>query len=198
MLHNSKTINICTVYTIEKLFKISNTRVVSFYAVEVSARGQISKGNRSRLQSFLLKTCSASRDSLKSLVNAASKASLLSSYSIFAARREPTWENPAPMIVRWFVVSRFYSFFFNYYSFVSFMIIIGALVSDLYQALSAQRAFNQLDNLLSLASPFSFVFNLEYKSTTLRSVFWLTSTFFNIAAELKELGCRKWLLAVVI
>ena len=79
---------------------LSNTRVVSFYAVEVSARGQISKGNRSRLQSFFFKTCSTSRDSLKSLVNAASKASLLSSYSIFAARREPTWENPAPMIVR--------------------------------------------------------------------------------------------------
>ena len=81
---------------------LANTRVVSFYSVEVSARGQITKGNRSRLQSFLLKTCSPSspRGSLKSLVNAASKASLLSSFSIFAARREPMWENPAPMIVR--------------------------------------------------------------------------------------------------
>ena len=79
---------------------LSCTRVVSFYSVEVSARGQISKGNRSRLRSFLLKTCSPSRGSLKSLINTASKASLLSSYSIFAARREPTWENPAPMIVR--------------------------------------------------------------------------------------------------
>ena len=79
---------------------LTSTRVVSFYPIEVSARGQITKGNRSRLQSFLLKSCSASRGCLKSLVNTASKASLLSSYSIFAARHEPTWEDPAPMVVR--------------------------------------------------------------------------------------------------
>ena len=78
---------------------LSNTRVVSFFSIEVSARGQITKANRSRLKCFLLKTCFPSRVCLKALVNAASKASLLSSYSIFAARREPTWEDPAPMVV---------------------------------------------------------------------------------------------------
>ena len=77
---------------------LANTLVVSFCSVVVSARGQVTKRNHSRLQSFLLKTCSPSspRGSPKSLVNAVSKASL-SSYSIFAARREPMWENPAPM-----------------------------------------------------------------------------------------------------
>ena len=29
-----------------------------------------------------------------------SKAAILSSYSIFAARREPSWENPTPLTVQ--------------------------------------------------------------------------------------------------
>ena len=79
---------------------LSQTRVVSFFSVEVSARGQITKENRSRLKCFLLKTCSAQRGVFKSLIDVASKAALLSSYSLFAARKEPTWEDPAPLVVR--------------------------------------------------------------------------------------------------
>ena len=79
---------------------LSQTRVVSFFPIEVSARGQLSKENRSRLKCFLLKSCSDPRPISKSIIRISSKAALLSSYSIFSARREPTWEDPAPLIVR--------------------------------------------------------------------------------------------------
>ena len=80
---------------------LSQNYVVSFFSVEVSARGQIDKENHSRLKGFLLKCCTGTgRDVPKSLIRVSSKAALLSSYSIFSARREPTWENPAPLTVR--------------------------------------------------------------------------------------------------
>ena len=79
---------------------LSQRYIVSFFSIEVSARGQISKDNRSRLKSFLFKCCTYTGNLSKSLVRISSKAALLSSYSIFAARREPTWENPAPLSVR--------------------------------------------------------------------------------------------------
>ena len=79
---------------------LSRTRVASFYSIEVSARGQVTKENNSRLKSFLLKCCSDSRAVSKKITNIASKAALLSSYSIFCARKEPTWENPAPIVIR--------------------------------------------------------------------------------------------------
>ena len=79
---------------------LSRTRVVSFFAIEVSARGQIFKDNRSRLSSFLFKCCSGPRSLTKSMLNIASKSALLSSYSIFCARMEPTWENPAPLVLQ--------------------------------------------------------------------------------------------------
>ena len=73
---------------------------VNFFSVEVSARGQITKENRARLKSFLFKSCSYTGNVSKDLVRVSSKAAILSSYSIFMARREPTWEDPAPLIVR--------------------------------------------------------------------------------------------------
>ena len=73
--------------------------IVSFYSVEVSARGQVSKDNRSRLKSFVFKCCMAANTTPKSVLRISSKAALLSSYSIFSARREPTWEDPAPLTV---------------------------------------------------------------------------------------------------
>ena len=79
---------------------LSHTHVVSFFSIEVSARGQVTKENRSRLKCFLHKCCSCPRDLSKDFIRISSKTSLLSSYSIFSARREPTWENPAPLIVR--------------------------------------------------------------------------------------------------
>ena len=78
---------------------LAQTRVVSFFSIEVSARGQLTKENRSRLKCFLMKSCNGSNALFKSLVNFASKASLLTSYSIFSARKEPTWEDPSPLVV---------------------------------------------------------------------------------------------------
>ena len=78
---------------------LSQTHLVSFYSVEVSARGQVTKENMSRLKSFLFKCCYGTH-SFKALTRIASKAALLTSYSIFSARREPTWEDPTPLIVR--------------------------------------------------------------------------------------------------
>ena len=79
---------------------LARTHIVSFFPIEVSVRGQISKENRSRLNSFLFKCCSDPRNISKSFLNVASKTALLSSYSIFCARKEPTWENPAPLVLR--------------------------------------------------------------------------------------------------
>ena len=47
---------------------LSQTRVVSFFSVEVSARGQISKENRTRLKCFLHKYCSDSKAISRSVV----------------------------------------------------------------------------------------------------------------------------------
>ena len=79
---------------------LSQRYVVSFYSVEVSARGQVTKDNQARLKSFVFKCYTGSSFSFKSVTRVSSKAALLSSYSIFSARREPTWEDPAPLVVR--------------------------------------------------------------------------------------------------
>ena len=74
--------------------------IVHFFSVEVSARGQITKENKSRLKSFFFKSCNGTAHVSKSLIRISSKAALLSSYSIFSARREPSWEDPPLLIVR--------------------------------------------------------------------------------------------------
>ena len=79
---------------------ISQRFVTSFYSIEVSARGQITKDNRSRLKGFLFKCCVPCREAPKALTRVSSKAALLSSFSIFAARREPSWENPTPLSIQ--------------------------------------------------------------------------------------------------
>ena len=79
---------------------LSSNYVVSFYSIEVSARGQITKENRSRLKSFFFKCCMGTNSVAKALINLSSKAALLTSYSIFSARREPSWEDPPPLILK--------------------------------------------------------------------------------------------------
>ena len=79
---------------------LSNNHIVSFYSVEVSARGQISKDNHPRLKSFVFKCCGSAGHIAKPLIRVSSKAALLSSYSIFSARREPMWEDPLPLTVK--------------------------------------------------------------------------------------------------
>ena len=79
---------------------LSGIFIVHFFSVEISARGHVTKENQSRLKSFLFRTCNGTAGIAKSLIRICSKAALLSSYSIFSARREPTWEDPPPLIVR--------------------------------------------------------------------------------------------------
>ena len=78
---------------------LSQSRIVHLFSIEVSARGQVSKENQSRLKGFFFKCCNGPSHVAKSLIRVSSKAALLASYSIFSARREPTWEDPPPLIV---------------------------------------------------------------------------------------------------
>ena len=79
---------------------LSRDFTVFHFSIEVSARGQVTKSNRARLKEFAFRCCSDSRSIAKSLVTNSSKAALLSSYSIFSARKEPAWASPRPLIVR--------------------------------------------------------------------------------------------------
>ena len=73
---------------------------VSQFSVEITVRGQVTKANRARLKSFAYRCCNDSRDVTKLLLKNCLKASLLCSYSIFTARKEPSWTGPSPLIVR--------------------------------------------------------------------------------------------------
>ena len=79
---------------------LAHDYLVSFFSIEVSARGQVTKENRSRLKSFFFKCCVGPNHVTKSLIRVSSKAALLSSYSLFSARREPTWEDLLPLTVK--------------------------------------------------------------------------------------------------
>ena len=78
---------------------------VRYYPVEVSVRGQVTKGNKARFKSFIYECCNNPRPVFKLLISHCSKLSLLASFSIFSARKEPTWSSPSPLTVRWFAYS---------------------------------------------------------------------------------------------
>ena len=73
---------------------------VFHFSVEVSVRGQVSKGNRARLKSFIYRCCRDPKKVTAPLISNCSKLSLLCSYSIFCARKEPTWTSPQLLAVR--------------------------------------------------------------------------------------------------
>ena len=79
---------------------LSRNYNVSHFSVEIAARGLISKPNKARLKSFAFKCCNIGNAEVKRLIMLCSKASLLSSFSIFQARNEPSWASPAPLVVR--------------------------------------------------------------------------------------------------
>ena len=66
--------------------------IVDLYCVEITVRGQISKANRARLKSFLLKSTGLRRAFSVELICKLSKACLISSFSIFCARNEASWQ----------------------------------------------------------------------------------------------------------
>ena len=70
------------------------------FSVEVSARGFISKENKARIKAFSLKCCEARNAEIQNLIKMCSKAALLTSFSIFSARNEPSWSSPLPLLVR--------------------------------------------------------------------------------------------------
>ena len=70
------------------------------FSIEVSVRGQVTSDNKKRLKAFVYRACADSRPVFKSIVQVCSKMALLSSFSVFTARNEPSWENPALLISR--------------------------------------------------------------------------------------------------
>ena len=73
---------------------------VYHFSVEISVRGHITRANRSCLKSLAFRCCNNARVVTKALISNASKAALLSSYSIFSARKEPAWMSPAPLVIK--------------------------------------------------------------------------------------------------
>ena len=70
------------------------------YSVEISARGQVTKPNRARIKSLAFNCCLSPKPTNAGLIRVCSKASLLCSFSIFSARKEPSWASSNPLIVR--------------------------------------------------------------------------------------------------
>ena len=74
---------------------------VFYFPVEVSVCGQVSKGNRARLKAFLFRCCQEPRKLHSNILRVSSRAALLSSFSVFCARKEPSWVSPSLLTVRW-------------------------------------------------------------------------------------------------
>ena len=78
---------------------LSQTFSVSHFSVEITVRGQVTKENRSRIKSFIYKCCANPGKLANKIILNGSKAALLSSYSIFSARKEPSWIGPLPLSI---------------------------------------------------------------------------------------------------
>ena len=80
---------------------LSNTFKVFTFSVEVSARGRVTANNCARLKALAYRCCRGAKIVTNSLITNGSKATLLTSFSIFSARNEPSWIDPPPLIARW-------------------------------------------------------------------------------------------------
>ena len=72
---------------------------VDLFCVEVSVRGQVTKANRARLKSFLLKTTGLTRGVSVDVICKMSRSALLSSFTIFCARNEASWQLDRGIII---------------------------------------------------------------------------------------------------
>ena len=114
---------------------LANSFSVFHFSVEVSVRGQVTKNNRARLKSFVYRSCRDARPLTKSLTKIISKAALLSSFSLFNARKEPSWISPTPLVVKWsYLITFFFDMFLSIMCY-NYFVIMGARVNDLYWAL---------------------------------------------------------------
>ena len=73
---------------------LSRTYRTFLFSIEVSVRGQVTAENKKRLKAFVYRVCVDPKIAFKPLVATVSRISLLSSFSIFAARAEPSWTDP--------------------------------------------------------------------------------------------------------
>ena len=78
---------------------LSRVFKVFYFPIEVSVRGQVSKGNRARFKEFLFRCCQDPRKIHRAIMKVCSRAALLTSFSIYCARKEPSWMSPAPLTV---------------------------------------------------------------------------------------------------
>ena len=78
---------------------LSQRFTVYHFSVEISVRGQISKENRNRIKEFVYRACTNPGKLARNVEQCASKASLLSSFSIFHARKEPSWTSPTLLTI---------------------------------------------------------------------------------------------------
>ena len=67
-------------------------------SVEVSVRGQISKENQKAL---VFRSCVNPVKMARKMIQNASKPPLLTSFTIFSARKEPSWTSPTPLVISW-------------------------------------------------------------------------------------------------
>ena len=79
---------------------LSRSFKVSLFCIEITVRGQVTKANRSRLKSLSYRCCDDPKATTSLLLRNCSKAALLCSFSLFTARKEPSWTSPAPLVVR--------------------------------------------------------------------------------------------------
>ena len=79
---------------------LSRTFTVFYFPIEVSVRGQVSKGNRMRFKSFLYRCCQDPRKTHTTIMKLTSRSALLISFNIFCARKEPSWTSPGLLTVR--------------------------------------------------------------------------------------------------
>ena len=79
---------------------LANMFTVYTFSVEISARGQVTAQNRARLKALAYRCCRDAKLATNMLIKNGSKAALLTSFSIFAARKEPSWIDPPPLIAR--------------------------------------------------------------------------------------------------
>ena len=77
---------------------LSRSYRIFHFSVEITVRGQVTSANKNRLKAFIYRVCSEPKHVFKEIVPICSKISLLSSFSIFTARNEPSWINPPFML----------------------------------------------------------------------------------------------------
>ena len=73
---------------------LTRTYKTSLFLVEVSVRGQVTANNKKHLKAFVYRVCDEPKIVFKSMITTVLKILLVSLFSIFTARAEPSWTDP--------------------------------------------------------------------------------------------------------